>query len=84
MTLEINKNETLCKQLAYSQKQIRDYIETETYQNNINLILKCVLFLDELPEFPKGALEFLRQPIEYRYVTISRLKNTITYPSVKF
>ncbi len=39
LTLEINKNETLCKQLAYSQKQNRDYVETETYQNNIKLTL---------------------------------------------
>lgn len=39
LTLEKSKNKTICNQLAYAQKQIRDYIETETYQNNINLIL---------------------------------------------
>ncbi len=39
-----------------------------------------VLFLDELPEFPKNTLEALRQPIEDCQVTISRVKGTITYP----
>lgn len=39
LTLEKSKNKTICNQLAYAQKQIRDYVETETYQNNINLIL---------------------------------------------
>ncbi len=40
-----------------------------------------VLFLDELPEFQKNALEALRQPIEDKLVTISRVNATITYPS---
>ncbi len=39
-----------------------------------------VLFLDELPEFPKNTLESLRQPIEDCQVTISRVKGTLTYP----
>ncbi len=39
-----------------------------------------VLFLDELPEFPKNTLEALRQPIEDCQVTISRVKGTLTYP----
>jgi len=40
-----------------------------------------VLFLDELPEFQKTSLESLRQPIEDKLVTISRINATITYPS---
>ena len=38
-----------------------------------------VLFLDELPEFNRNALESLRVPLEERKVTISRLNTTITY-----
>jgi magnesium chelatase family protein len=40
-----------------------------------------VLFLDELPEFQKNVLESLRQPIEDRNVTISRVNNHISYPA---
>lgn len=40
-----------------------------------------VLFLDELTEFRKDILECLRQPLEDKFVTISRVNATITYPS---
>ena len=40
-----------------------------------------VLFLDELPEFNKSVLEVLREPIEERKVTISRVNATLTFPS---
>lgn len=40
-----------------------------------------VLFLDELPEFQKSALEVLRQPIEDKRVTISRVNASLTYPA---
>ncbi len=40
-----------------------------------------VLFLDELPEFSKSSLEVLRQPLEDRRVTISRVHATLQFPS---
>lgn len=47
----------------------------------ISLAHNGILFLDELPEFKRSALEVLRQPLEDRYVTISRAKLTVQYPS---
>lgn len=40
-----------------------------------------VLFLDELPEFPRQTLDQLRQPIEDGFVTVSRAAQTIRYPA---
>ena len=47
----------------------------------ISLAHNGVLFLDEIPEFKRSALEVMRQPLEERRVTISRAKFTVDYPS---
>lgn len=47
----------------------------------ISLAHNGVLFLDELPEFKRTALEVMRQPLEERRVTISRAKTTLDFPA---
>ena len=47
----------------------------------ISLSHRGVLFLDELPEFPRAVLDSLRQPLETKRVTISRAANQVTFPA---
>lgn len=47
----------------------------------ISLSHNGVLYMDELPEYPRSTLEALRQPLEDRTVTVSRARTSIDYPA---
>jgi magnesium chelatase family protein len=47
----------------------------------VSLAHNGVLFLDELPEFPRNVLELLRQPLEERTITLARSNMTLSFPA---
>ena len=47
----------------------------------VSLAHNGLLFLDELPEFPRNVLEVLRQPLEEHTVTIARASMSLTFPA---
>lgn len=47
----------------------------------VSLAHQGILFLDELPEFPRSVLEVLRQPLEDHQVTISRARAVFSFPA---
>lgn len=47
----------------------------------VSMAHRGVLFLDEFPEFPRAAIENLRQPLEDGFVTVSRAAGTIQFPA---
>lgn len=47
----------------------------------VSMAHKGVLFMDEMPEFDRGGLEALRQPLEDSVVTVSRVQASITFPA---
>jgi magnesium chelatase family protein len=55
--------------------------QTKPNPGEVSLAHNGVLFLDELPEFKRSALEVMRQPIEDGKVTVSRAAGSVTFPS---
>ncbi len=47
----------------------------------VSLAHHGILFLDELPEFPRSVLETLRQPLEDQHVTIARAHSSVRFPA---
>ena len=54
---------------------------TQLLPGEISLASGGVLYLDELPEFDRQTLESLRQPLEEHKITLTRLRDSVTYPA---
>lgn len=54
---------------------------TRARPGEVSLAHNGVLFLDELPEYPRPALEALRQPLEDGFITVARVQASARYPA---
>lgn len=54
---------------------------TRPTPGEVSLAHHGILFLDELPEYPRASLEALRQPLEDRVINVSRASQKTTYPA---
>lgn len=94
-SLEISKIYSICGLLntsLISQRPFRNphhFISQQAFAGGglnpkpgeLSLASRGVLFLDEFPEFPRWAVEVLRQPLENRKITISRVRGRYEFPA---